>query len=392
MKVLAIAQANLVRTLRDRRGLFFLLVLPMVLIIVLGLIYGGSGTGRVGVVDGDGTALSRDLVAGIGTARAPVLVRTYTTQADLRDAVERGYVELGIVIPSGYEATLRNGGTARIQYVAQAMTLPAAVAPAVDEAIAAQDGLVRAARFAAEVNHVSFDQAFSAARAAQGSVAGVSTKVESVGDTSPQVSGFTLGAQSQLLLFMFLTSLTAATQLIVTRELGVSRRMFGTPTAARTIILGEALGRFLVAFLQGLFIVGASWLLFGVDWVDPFATGALVLAFALVATGAAMLIGSIASNTHQAGSIGPALGMLLGLLGGTMVPPEIFPPVMRTLSHLTPHAWALDGFRQLSLRGGGLVAVLPDVAVLLGIAAVLLAIAATRFRSALVGGISTARG
>ncbi|HVA86576.1 MAG TPA: ABC transporter permease, partial [Candidatus Saccharimonadales bacterium] len=182
-----------------------------------------------------------------------------------------------------------------------------------------------------------------------------------------------------------LTSLTAATQLIVTRELGVSRRMFGTPTAARTIILGEALGRFLVAFLQGLFIVGASWLLFGVDWVDPFATGALVLAFALVATGAAMLIGSIASNTHQAGSIGPALGMLLGLLGGTMVPPEIFPPVMQTLSHLTPHAWALDGFRQLSLRGGGLVAVLPDVAVLLGIAAVLLAVAATRFRRVLVG-------
>ena len=385
MKVLAIAQANLVRTLRDRRGLFFLLVLPMVLIVVLGLIYGGSGTGRVGVVDADGSALSRDLVAGIGTARAPVLVRTYATPADLRDAVERGYVELGIVIPSGYEATLRSGGTARIQYVAQAMTLPAAVAPAVDEAIAAQDAVVRAARFATEANHISFDQALAVARAARVSVAGVSTTVESVGDTSPQPSGFTLGAQSQLLLFMFLTSLTAATQLIVTRELGVSRRMFGTPTAAPTIILGEALGRFLVAFLQGLFIVGASWLLFGVDWVDPVATGALVLAFALVATGAAMLVGSIASNTHQAGSIGPAVGMLLGLLGGTMVPPEIFPPVMQTLSHLTPHAWALDGFRQLSLRGGGLVAVLPDVAVLLGIAAVLLVIAATRFRRVLVG-------
>ena len=386
MKVLAIAQANLVRTLRDRRGLFFLLVLPMVLIIVLGLIYGGSGTGRVGVVDADATALSRELVAGIGTARAPVLVRTYPTAADLRDAVERGYVELGIVIPAGYGAALQSGGTARIQYVAQAMTLPAAVAPAVDEAIAAQDGLVRAARFASETNHVSFDVALSAARAAQASVAGVSTTVESVGDTSPQPSGFTLGAQSQLLLFMFLTSLTAATQLIVSRELGVSRRMFGTPTSARMIILGEALGRFLVSFLQGLFIVGASWLLFGVDWVDPLATGALVLAFALVATGAAMLIGSIASNTHQAGSIGPALGMLLGLLGGTMVPPEIFPPVMQTLSHLTPHAWALDGFRQLSLRGGGLAAVLPDVAVLLGFAAVLLVISATRFRRALVGG------
>ena len=189
-----------------------------------------------------------------------------------------------------------------------------------------------------------------------------------------------MGAQSQVILFMFLTSLTGATQLILTRQLGISRRMFSTPTGAGTIILGEALGRFAFALFQGGLIVVASALLFGVDWVDPGATAAIVVAFAVVATGAAMLVGTFASNTHQAAALGPALGMIAGLLGGTMVPPEIFPSIMRTLSYVTPHAWAMDAFHAVLLRGAGLVDVLPQIGVILAYAVALLFVAVWRFR------------
>ena len=63
---------------------------------------------------------------------------------------------------------------------------------------------------------------------------------------------------------------------------------------------------------------------------------------------------TVVSNEHQLSALGPALGMILGLLGGTMVPIEVFPDVMRTLSHVTPHAWAMDAFHRLLLDGGGL--------------------------------------
>ncbi len=203
---------------------------------------------------------------------------------------------------------------------------------------------------------------------------------------SSNPNGYAQGAESQVILFMFLTSLTGASILVSTRRLGISRREFATPTSAGSIILGEALGRLGFALFQGVFIVAASSLLFGVDWVDPAATAAIIVAFALVSTGAAMLVGTFAANDNQVSAIGPAMGMIFGLLGGTMVPPEVFPDIMRTLSRITPHAWAMDAFHKLLLDGPGIGQVVPDVAVLLGFAAGMLAIATLRFRRLIVGG------
>jgi ABC-2 type transport system permease protein len=136
---------------------------------------------------------------------------------------------------------------------------------------------------------------------------------------------------------------------------------------------------------QGGFIVVASAILFGVDWVDLPATAAIVVAFAAVAAGAAMLVATIVNNEHQVSAVGPAVGMIFGLLGGTMVPPEVFPEAVRGLSHLTPHAWAMDAFHHLLLQGGGLVDVLPQVGVLVGIAGLVLALAVVRFRKVIAG-------
>lgn len=208
------------------------------------------------------------------------------------------------------------------------------------------------------------------------------------------MNGYVMGAQSQLVLFMFLTSVTAATQLIVSRQLGVSRRMLATPTSTRTILLGELLGRFGVAMLlgrfgvamlQGLFIFLATALVFGVTWGDPLAAGAVIVLFGLVGTGVAMIVGSISNDPDQANSLGVGVSMLLGAFGGAMVPPEVFPEVMRTLPHITPHAWAIDALRDIALRQAGIVQVLPQLGVLLGMAAVLLAAATWRFRKALAG-------
>ena len=388
MKALAIAWANLVRTSRDRQGLFFILLLPMILIVVLGITYGGQGSARVGVTDADGGPFARELATDIAaTTEARIQVRSYGTVADLRDAVARGFVEFGLAIPAGYDAALRSGATASVEYEAPPTTASGAVRATVERAVAAQSTLVSAARFAAAQNGISFDQALAVARTNRASAPGVAVVVESVATSATAgASGFTLGAQSQVILFMFLTALTGAVELITTRQLGISRRMLSTPTSVRTIILGEGIGRVGLALFQGSFIVIASALLFNVSWPNPVATAAIIVVFSFVAGGAALLIGAIAANASQAGAIGPALGMLLGLLGGTMVPAEVFPEAMRTASHLTPHAWAMDAFRGLLVRGETLVDILPQLAVLAGFAVVLMSLAVWRFRRALVTG------
>jgi ABC-2 type transport system permease protein len=386
MKALVIARINLLRTLRDRLGLFFIVILPMILIVVLGMTYGGMNSARIGVADADGGPLALDLVAGISAPDLRLDLRHYDTAADLRDAVEGGFVEIGLAIPAGYDATLRSGGQSTVEVVAQPKSIASVVRTAVDAAIAEQTALVEAARFTASTGGVSFDDALVAARAARPNVAGVGVTVEAAGDVAAAPSGFTVGAESQVILFMFLTSMTGAATLISTRQLGISRREFSTPTSARSIILGETLGRLGVAIFQGAFIVIATAVLFQVDWLDPLASGAIIVVFAVVSSGAAMLLATLVSNEAQLGAAAPALGMILGLLGGTMVPIEVFPDFVRTIAHVTPHAWAIDAFHELLLNGGGLGDVLPQVGVLLGFAVVLLGLAVLRFRRLIASG------
>ncbi len=383
MKALEIARVSILRTFRDRMGLFFIVALPMILVIVLGVTYGGMDAARIGVADEDGSALSSALAGDLATTDVRLEIRTYATSAELRDAVERGFVIVGLAIPAGYDATLRAGGQASVELIAQQQSYASVVRTAIEAAVARQRAQVGAARFAATASGVSFDTALAAARAGQPGVAGMTVAVDSVAAASVNPNGFAVGAQSQVILFMFLTSMTGASVLVSTRQLGISRREFSTPTGVGTIIAGETLGRFGFALFQGAFIVVASAVLFGVDWIDVPATAAIIVAFALVASGAAMLVATVVSNEHQVSAVGPAVGMIFGLLGGTMVPPEVFPEIMRTLSHLTPHAWAMDAFHRLLLQGGGLADVLPEVGVLIGFAALLLSLAVVRFRHAL---------
>jgi ABC-2 type transport system permease protein len=68
-----------------------------------------------------------------------------------------------------------------------------------------------------------------------------------------------------------------------------------------------------------------------------------------------------------------------------MVTPEVFPETLRTLSKLTPHAWAMDAFAGMR-AGGGVTAIAPDLVVLLGYAGVVGTVAVLRLRHDLTTG------
>ena len=172
---------------------------------------------------------------------------------------------------------------------------------------------------------------------------------------------------------------------MLTRKLGVSRRMASTPTSPATIVAGEAIGRFGVALFQAAYIVIVTALLFGVSWGDPVAAGAIIVVFSLVSAGAAMLLGATARTAEQASSLGVFLGLALGALGGCMIPLQLMPATMQSIARLIPQSWALTGLQSLIADGGGIASVAPNLAVLTGFAVVLLALASWRLRRAIVG-------
>jgi ABC-2 type transport system permease protein len=66
-----------------------------------------------------------------------------------------------------------------------------------------------------------------------------------------------------------------------------------------------------------------------------------------------------------------------------MVPLEVFTPAMRRIAHATPQAWANDAFSELLRHGGSIVTVGKYLAILLGYALVILALATWRLRRSL---------
>ena len=71
---------------------------------------------------------------------------------------------------------------------------------------------------------------------------------------------------------------------------------------------------------------------------------------------------------------------LLPGLGGAWTPLEYTSATFQAIGHVTPIAWAMDGFKNVSIRGLGVEGVLMPALALLGYAILFFAIAAWRFQ------------
>lgn len=378
---LTIARLGLLRLTRDRVALFFTFVLPLMIITLLSTAVAG-GEVLVGVVAGDGGPLAHQLVAGLDGAKS-VERRDFDTVASLERAVRLERVQGGVVVPAGYDASLREGRPMTVTLIIDRTTEnAAAIRSAVSAAVAEQAAVVQAARFAAGAG--GFDQALATASDLAAGTGGLEVKTTTAGE--PGLAGMDASDYAtvgELVLFLFLIGLTSAGDLVEARRDGTARRMLATPTPAWAIVVGEGLGRYAILLVQAAFIVLMGATIFGVSWGDPLGAALIVASFALVGTSISLLVGTLARSNEQATSLGPPIGIALAMLGGAMWPLEIVGPVMRAVGHLTPHAWALDAFVDLMGNRASAVEVLPQIAVLALFSAVLLPFAGLRLRRAM---------
>jgi ABC-2 type transport system permease protein len=386
VKAFVIATTNLRRTFRVRTNAFLIFVFPLFLILILGETFGSGSAARVGLVSGGSGPLSQALVTAL--ERIPsIQIVSVGDVGSLQSQVERGNLDAGIVIPTDYDAAIRGGHSAVIDYIARPVGLAQQLGETIRGVVARQSALLGAAQFAqAHGSASNFDSALATATQTSGAVPSISVTETIAGKSafSQTVGQFDQGAWTQLLLFVFLSALTAGSVgLIETRRLGLSRRMLATPTPAATIIGGEVLGRFLVGIIQAAVIIFGSALVFGVKWGQPVGVAAIVIVFTLVSAGAAIFLGALLRNVQQASGVSLILGLGLAAIGGSMVPLQVFPPTMQTIAHITPHAWANDAFAQLIANGASITGILPQLGVLVGFAAALLTLATWRLHRVL---------
>ena len=384
MKVFAIAGSNVRRMLRERSNIFFVFIFPLALILLIGAQFGGDVDPVIGLYMADDDQLAVAIAEEV-ESEDTLDVRRFETAEELTSSVERGSSQAGLFIPGGLDEVAEAGERVEIGFVSRPDGFGPQIQSVVGAAVSRVMTPVAAASFASEKNGAPFDEALEVAIAEEAAAPGIGTQVTAVGEAlfPPTLGRFDLGASSQLVLFVFLTALAGSAALILSRQLGISRRMLSTPTSTGTIVVGEGTGRWAVAMVQGLYIIVVTFLIFRVDWGDPLGAVLILVTLSAVGAGAGMLMGAVFSNDAQASGIGIILSLGLAALGGAMLPIELFSPTMQKVAHITPHAWALDGFAELVRRNGTVVDILPELGVLTAYAVVLLALAAWRLRVAL---------
>src|SRR3546814_20174465 len=98
-------------------------------------------------------------------------------------------------------------------------------------------------------------------------------------------------------------------------------------------------------------------LLFGVSWGDPLGAAVVLIAFAAVSAGAAMLLGTLPANAAAATGIGVVLSLALAALGGALLPTELFGEGLQSRDGATPTSWALDAKAETTRHDGSVPAV-----------------------------------
>jgi ABC-2 type transport system permease protein len=167
------------------------------------------------------------------------------------------------------------------------------------------------------------------------------------------------------------------------RTVGTLERLMATPLRRTEIVVGYMAGFIVVALVQsaevlgfgllviGLYNAGSVWLIFAIE---------LILALSAVSLG--IFLSTFARNEFQAVQFIPLVVVPQILLSGVIVPVSAEPDWLQVVSNVLPLTYAVDGLREVMLRGADLsvAAVQRDLAVLIGFCVLLIAAAALTLR------------
>jgi linearmycin/streptolysin S transport system permease protein len=159
---------------------------------------------------------------------------------------------------------------------------------------------------------------------------------------------------SYIVMFAFFLVLTVGWLFVAERRQGTMKRLVAAPLSRGHILAGKMIPCYLMSLFQGFFLLGAGKLVFGMSWgPEPLWLIPVVLTTSLAAMGLAMLVAALARTESQVSIYGTLLVLLLAGLSGTFMGDRaLMPEQMQELSRLTPHAWALDAYRQLVASSG----------------------------------------
>ena len=296
-----------------------------------------------------------------------------------------------IEIPDDFTARVSDLEPVAIRFVAvEDLTAPQFIQQAVDSALTQTNGALTASligsRLAAQVEANAIDDSALAQslrdRAAEiWSKDLIAVKYQlTQSSSSGSVGGFGQSIPGIGSMFVLFAVLGGMALMIDDKRQWTMQRLASMPVTRSQLLGGKILGRFTLGMLQYLIIFAIGVIVGQSFGRDPLALILIMLAFALCVTALSFALGSFVKDETQAAGLTNLLGISLAALGGAWWSLEVVPELMRTVGHISPVAWAMDGYTSLIFENGDLGTVYPSILILLGATVVFFVFGVRRFR------------
>ena len=183
------------------------------------------------------------------------------------------------------------------------------------------------------------------------------------------------------IMFLLFTLTATSRTLFDENKNGTILRILSAPVSRVHILWGKYIYNFSLGCIQLLVMFFVGYLLFRIDIFSNFLNLLLIIiAAALACTAFGMLLAAVSKTSAQANGLGTLLILTMSGIGGAWFPTFILPPFIQLLSKFSLVYWAMNGFMNVLWRGSNTLEILPNIVVLIGIAAVVNVFSVIRFK------------
>lgn len=166
---------------------------------------------------------------------------------------------------------------------------------------------------------------------------------------------------------LFFVIIPMSTIFISERKQNTLMRLSTMNLSLAALFGGKILPYMLINQVQVWLMIGVGMYIVPLFGAAPLTIGGSVFGLVLVslslslsAIGLSILIATVVDSIEQATTIGGIINILLGAIGGVMVPKFVMPEAMQTFSNISPMSWGLEGFLDIFLRRGSVMDVLNE--------------------------------
>jgi ABC-2 type transport system permease protein len=373
-----IAWKDLTELFRNRLGLVLLIVMPLFMMVMVGFIYPSNGTVnnlQIGLVNNDAgfnnsTIPSQSFLFGLQTMndQTHTLVITNVSSVDnLKDMVQKGNLEGGIIIPNNFSQSVATGQQGDIIVMSDESNPQ--ISATIQGVLKAMVGVMGTATAQQKLNTTNIAVIEPFAVQTQGVVSG-----------NPSYFDFIApGIMAMTVMMSVMTGLPVA--ISQEKEIGTMDGMMVAPINRLSIILGKTLGQTARGLIQGVIILVLAIGIFGVA-----IQGSILLVFALLLLGVFSFVGlgivitSFTKDQETAQMLMMTLMFPMMFLSGVFFPIQQMPWYMQDISKILPLTYASQALRKVMVLGAGIPAISTELIVLIAFGAVMIAIAVPVFR------------